>query len=225
MSSNWCHRYRRVIPDSLNLSNGRRATSTSNPTWKTGKEDEDREESNGHVIAKTSSTFEGKGISRFRSPSKTSQDNHIGNGAISAEAEDPSSPPNTSISKNHQNLESNEIVRGGGNDTFLQWGHRKRSRCSRGMALTDDTSSSTSNFQSTKLQRRLLPQSPSPNSNANAMPPPSHPATNGVSRGANLRTPNKNTSSSPSPVRYALCNPFFCNSLGGVREGHSLSSV
>ncbi|CAI9090744.1 OLC1v1025572C1 [Oldenlandia corymbosa var. corymbosa] len=199
--------YQRGIPDSLTLNNGRRTSSASNPSWKNGKEDEDREESSGLVMAKASSSFEGKGISRFRSPSKTAQENHIGNGINGAEAEDPNSPPTSSTtSKNHHNHESNGVVKSGVNDTFLQWGHRKRSRCSRGMgALTDETSSSTSNLQpSSKLQRRMLPQSP--NSNANAMPPPSQPSTtnNGVPRGPNLRTPTKSNSSSPSPVRRNL---------------------
>nr|XP_027088897.1 uncharacterized protein LOC113710216 isoform X2 [Coffea arabica] len=203
-------RYQRVIPDSLPLSNGRRTHSTSTPSWKTSKEDEDRAESNGHITTKTSSNFEGKGLTRFRSPSKASQDHHIGNGNGSAiggdEAEVPNSPPTASNSRNHQNLDSNGVVGGGGNDnnTFLQWGHRKRSRCSRGMALTDDTSSSTSTIQSTKLQRRLVPphSSSSPNSNANTMPPPSLPSSNGISRGSNHKTSSKNTS--PSPVRRNL---------------------
>ncbi|CDP04116.1 unnamed protein product [Coffea canephora] len=203
-------RYQRVIPDSLPLSNGRRTNSTSTPSWKTSKEVEDRAESNGHITTKTSSNFEGKGLTRFRSPSKASQDHHIGNGNGSAiggdEAEVPNSPPTASNSRNHQNLDSNGVVGGGGNDnnTFLQWGHRKRSRCSRGMALTDDTSSSTSTIQSTKLQRRLVPphSSSSPNSNANAMPPPSLPSSNGISRGSNHKTSSKSTS--PSPVRRNL---------------------
>ncbi|XP_071920388.1 uncharacterized protein [Coffea arabica] len=203
-------RYQRVIPDSLPLSNGRRTNSTSTPSWKTSKEVEDRAESNGHITTKTSSNFEGKGLTRFRSPSKASQDHHIGNGNGSAiggdEAEVPNSPPTASNSRNHQNLDSNGVVGGGGNDnnTFLQWGHRKRSRCSRGMALTDDTSSSTSTIQSTKLQRRLVPphSSSSPNSNANAMPPPSLPSSNGISRGSNHKTSSKSTS--PSPVRHSI---------------------
>lgn len=203
-------RYQRVIPDSLPLSNGRRTNSTSTPSWKTSKEDEDRAESNGHITAKTSSNFEGKGLTRFRSPSKASQDYHNGNGNGSAiggdEAEVPNSPPTANNSRNQQNLDTNGVVGGGGNDTntFLQWGHRKRSRCSRGMALTDDTSSST--IQSTKLQRRLVPphSSSSPNSNANTMPPPSRPSSNGISRGSNHKTPSKNTCSSTSPVRRNL---------------------
>nr|XP_027087628.1 uncharacterized protein LOC113709085 [Coffea arabica] len=184
-------RYQRVIPDSLPLSNGRRTNSTSTPSWKTSKEVEDRAESNGHITTKTSSNFEGKGLTRFRSPSKASQDHHIGNGNGSAiggdEAEVPNSPPTASNSRNHQNLDSNGVVGGGGNDnnTFLQWGHRKRSRCSRvHQAPKEIGASSLIIF---------------PNSNANAMPPPSLPSSNGISRGSNHKTSSKSTS--PSPVR------------------------
>ncbi|KAL3523224.1 hypothetical protein ACH5RR_016058 [Cinchona calisaya] len=201
-------RYQRIIPaDSPPLSNGRRTNSGPNANWKTCKEDEDRVESSGHITAKMSSTFEGKGgLKRFssRSPSKISQDLHYignGNGSTIGDAE-----PEVPNSMNHQNLDSNGgVVGGGGSDgsSFLQWGHRKRSRCSRGMALTDDTSSSTSTLQSTKqLQGRLVPPlSSSPDTNANAMPPPSHPSSNGVSRGSNLKSTTKNT---PSPVRRNL---------------------
>lgn len=207
-------RYQRISPDSLPLSNGRRTNSTSNPNWKTSKEDEDRGEINGSLTGKSSSTFEGKAVSRFRSPSRSSQEHHIvngnSNGTISTEV--PNSPPTTTTAtrNHHQNLESYGVV-GGGGDTFLQWGHRKRSRCSRGigMALTDDTSSSTSTLQfqpSTKLQRRSsVPNSSSSSPNANLMPPPpSLTATNGIARGPIIRPQNKNLSSTPSPVRRNL---------------------
>ncbi|KAI5650380.1 hypothetical protein M9H77_36385 [Catharanthus roseus] len=211
-------RYQRISPDSLPLSNGKRTSSTSNPIWKSCKEDEERVEINGNVNnnIKPSSTFEGKGLSRFRSPSRNSQDDHhIGNGnggnvaAIGPPPEVvPNSPP-TATTRNHQNLENtNNGVVGvgvGGGDTFLQWGHRKRSRCSRGTTpLTDETtSSSTSNlqFQSTKLQRRSsVPNLSSPNG-TNLMPPPSLTAANGIARGPIIKPQTKTLSSTHSPVR------------------------
>ncbi|KAA8537147.1 hypothetical protein F0562_029627 [Nyssa sinensis] len=170
-------RYQRVSPDGLPLTNGRRSSSSGDNSKR--------------IIP----TFEGKGLPRFSSPSRNQDQNfsHFdGGGSVS------SSPPQsenhhhhhhqytTTPPRNNSPSPSPSPSRGGG-DVLLQWGHKKRSRCSRTetrvVAVATDESSSSIHFQSkqaTKVQRRVTQPSPSPapgvDKLSTTMPPPPLPS-------------------------------------------------
>ncbi|XP_059656279.1 uncharacterized protein LOC132303153 [Cornus florida] len=149
--------HQRVSPDGLPLSNGKRSNSNSS---------------------------EGKGLPRFRSPSKTPDQNlshfdggSVGGGGVGGGGGVPSSPAQSDNNHQHQyeaipaRTNSPSCNGGGGGDVLLQWGHRKRSRCSRAdvrvaavVAATDESSSSIQlqPRQPIKVQRRLMQSNPTP---------------------------------------------------------------
>lgn len=141
-------------------------------------------------------------LSRFRSPSRT--DDQIFSQYFTGDGE--GAPAE---SKNNESKST--VGNGTGGDMLLQWGQRKRSRCSRtenrpaavGLMTTTDDSSSSSSTQFhggvKKVHRRVVvvvdkqkkvSTSGGINTNANIMPPPPPslvPCSNG--RGGNLKPP------------------------------------
>ncbi|GAA0170480.1 hypothetical protein LIER_24728 [Lithospermum erythrorhizon] len=169
--------------DSEAVSNGRRMG--SNPNWKTYKEDEEEDRVMEEIINS------GGGV----------------NDSLESKASGLSHSRFRSPSNNYGIENSNNNDR----DVLLQWGHRKKSRCSRGMMVsqttTDDSSSSSSASQflhPNKLQGRSSPSTVNINNNNTngTMHPPSLPSScNGLPKPPNSRSSSRIASSTASPVR------------------------
>ncbi|KAL1332169.1 hypothetical protein HN51_061022 [Arachis hypogaea] len=142
--------------------------------------------------------------------------------------------PTTTETSTHSISTSNSTSPSGGGDMILQWGHRKRSRISRGIAIEDSSSSVHAKQHKRRISSsHTVPGKPAAVvaklSSAGSMPPPPPFVSSGAAASNGSRTrkhsprnlEDPSAAGSESPSRNSQCSNSIVPKSAALKKSHS----